>query len=55
MAAVLDEVKRIPMSLEEFERLPEGPPFYDYVNGEAIKQGKRTGRHQDIQHEVTHG
>jgi Uma2 family endonuclease len=42
-------IKRIPMSLEEFERLPEGPPFYDYINGEAIELNKPTGRHQRIE------
>jgi hypothetical protein len=36
MAEVREKLKRIPMSREEFEKLPEGPPFYDYINGEAI-------------------
>ena len=35
--AELPAVKRIRMSPEEFERLPEGPPFYDYIDGEAIE------------------
>ena len=47
-------IERIPMSLEEFERIPEGPPFYDYIDGEAIKVNKPTGRHQDVEHELTH-
>jgi len=36
------------MTREEFERLPEGPPFYDYVNGEAVEVNRPTGRHQQI-------
>jgi Uma2 family endonuclease len=36
------------MSREEFERLPEGPPFYDYVNGEAVEVNRATGKHQRI-------
>lgn len=27
MAEVHEKLKRIPMSREEFEKLPEGPPF----------------------------
>ena len=42
-------IERIPMSMEEFERIPEGPPFYDYIDGEAIKLNKPTGRHQRIE------
>jgi Uma2 family endonuclease len=51
---VMTQPGRIRMSLEEFERLPEGPPFYDYIDGEAIEVNKPTGRHQDIEHETTH-
>jgi len=51
--AVLTQSKRIPMTLAEFERLPEGPPYYDYIDGEAIEVNKPTGRHQDIEHEMT--
>jgi len=48
MAEVKQRPKRIPMSREEFEKLPEGPPFYDYIGGEAIEVNRPTGRHQDI-------
>ncbi len=48
MAEVQQRLKRIPMSREEFERLPEGPPFYDYIGGEAIEVNRPTGRHQRI-------
>lgn len=34
------------MSREQFLQLPEGPPYYDYVNGEAIEVNKPTVRHQ---------
>jgi len=41
--------QRIPMSREEFDRLPEGPPYFDYVNGEAVDGNRPTGRHQQIE------
>ncbi len=40
------KARRIPMSREQFLQLPEGPPFYDYVNGEAIEVNKPTVQHQ---------
>ncbi|MCX7969211.1 MAG: Uma2 family endonuclease [Armatimonadetes bacterium] len=48
MAEVIQRLKRIPMSREEFEKLPEGPPFYDYIGGEAIEVNRPTGKHQEI-------
>lgn len=48
MAEVQQRLKRIPMSREEFEKLPEGPPFYDYIGGEAIEVNRPTGKHQHI-------
>jgi Uma2 family endonuclease len=42
------QVRRIPMSREQFLQLPEGPPFYDYVNGEAIEVNRPSVRHQEI-------
>jgi len=48
MAEVAQRLKRIPMSREEFEKLPEGPPFYDYIGGEAIEVNRPTGKHQRI-------
>ncbi len=48
MAEVQAKPKRIPMSREEFEQLPEGPPFYDYLRGEAVEVNRPTGRHQRI-------
>ena len=38
----------VPMSREQFLQLPEGPPFYDYVNGKAIEVNRPTLRHQEI-------
>jgi Uma2 family endonuclease len=49
MAVPVQELKRIPMTIEEFKKLPEGPPYYDYVRGEAIELNKPTGRHSHIQ------
>ncbi|MEN3001790.1 MAG: Uma2 family endonuclease [Armatimonadota bacterium] len=40
--------KRIRMSRQEFERLPEGPPYYDYIQGEAIEANRPTGEHQQM-------
>jgi len=34
--SVSAQPRRVPMSREQFLQLPEGPPYYDYVNGEAI-------------------
>jgi len=48
MAEVVQRLRRIPMSREEFEKLPEGPPYYDYIGGEAIEVNRPTGKHQDI-------
>jgi Uma2 family endonuclease len=45
---VQTQVRRIPMSREQFLQLPEGPPFYDYVNGEAIEVNRPSVRHQYI-------
>jgi Uma2 family endonuclease len=40
------------MTREQFEKLPEGPPFYDYINGEAVEVNRPSGRHQQIQMRV---
>jgi Uma2 family endonuclease len=47
MTATLTQ-KRIRMSRQEFDRLPEGPPYYDYIQGEAIEVNRPTGEHQEI-------
>lgn len=47
MIATLTQ-KRIRMSRLEFDRLPEGPPYYDYIQGEAIEVNRPTGRHQKV-------
>jgi Uma2 family endonuclease len=36
------------MTLEEFRTLPEGPPFYEYEEGELILVALPTPEHQDI-------
>ena len=46
--SVQTQVRRIPMSREQFLQLPQGPPFYDYVNGEAIEVNRPSVRHQYI-------
>ena len=38
--------RRVPMSREQFLQLPEGPPYYDYVNGEAIEVNRPSVRQQ---------
>src|SRR5438128_1647167 len=52
--AIAIPTDRRPMTLEEFERLPQGPPYYDYIDGEAIKVNRPTGNHQDIELEIAH-
>jgi Uma2 family endonuclease len=44
----LEQLKRIPMTHEEFEALPEGPPYYDYVDGVAIEANRPSLKHQRI-------
>lgn len=45
---IAEKLQRVPMTRAEFDRLPEGPPFYDYVHGEAIEVNRPTIRHQQI-------
>jgi Uma2 family endonuclease len=42
------------MTLEEFRALPEGPPFYEYEEGELILVASPTPEHQDIVSELSH-
>jgi Uma2 family endonuclease len=46
------EVQR--MTLEEFRALPEGPPYYEYEEGELILVASPTPEHQDIVGELSH-
>lgn len=36
------------MTLEEFRALPEGPPYYEFEEGELIPMGSPTLEHQDL-------
>lgn len=36
------------MSRQEFEQLPDGPPYYDYIQGEAIEVNRPSGEHQGL-------
>jgi Uma2 family endonuclease len=42
------------MTLEEFRALPEGPPYYEYEEGELILVASPTPEHQDIVGELSH-
>ena len=42
------------MTLEEFRALPEGPPYYEYEQGELILVASPTPEHQDIVGELSH-
>ena len=42
------------MSREEYQRLPEGPPYFDYIDGEAIELNRPTPRHQRIEGRLLH-
>jgi Uma2 family endonuclease len=44
----LQQLKRVPMTREEFESLPEGPPYYDYVDGVAIEVNRPGVKHNDV-------
>jgi Uma2 family endonuclease len=43
-----------PMTLEEFRALPEGPPYYEYEEGELVMAASPTPEHQDIIIELGH-
>ena len=36
------------MTLEEFRAMPEGPPYYEYEEGELILVASPTPEHQDV-------
>src|SRR5579862_9483253 len=40
------------VTLEEFEALPEGPPYVEFENGEIIELASPTIQHQDIVSEL---
>jgi Uma2 family endonuclease len=42
------------MTLEDFRALPEGPPYYEYEEGELILVASPTPEHQDIVGELSH-
>ena len=42
------------MTLEEFRALPEGPPYYEYEEGELILVAPPTPEHQDIVGVLSH-
>jgi Uma2 family endonuclease len=42
------------MTLEEFQALPEGPPYYEYEEGELILVASPTPEHQDVVGELSH-
>jgi Uma2 family endonuclease len=42
------------MTLEDFRALPEGPPYYEYEDGELILVASPTPEHQDIVSELSH-
>jgi|SRR5215510_10925105 len=42
------------MTLEEYRALPEGPPFYEFDEGELILVASPTPEHQDIVSELSH-
>src|SRR5918996_5351682 len=42
------------MTLEEYRALPEGPPFYEFEEGELIMVASPTPEHQDLLLELAH-
>ncbi len=47
MATVVPS-RRIRLTRQEFEQLPQGPPYYDYIGGEAIEVNRPSGHHQQL-------
>ncbi|HIE53261.1 MAG TPA: Uma2 family endonuclease [Armatimonadetes bacterium] len=45
---VPEEPQRMRMTWEEFRALPEGPPFYEFEDGEVIPVTRPHGRHQQV-------
>jgi len=46
--AIVVPSRRIRLTRQEFEQLPQGPPYYDYIGGEAIEVNRPSGRHQQL-------
>lgn len=46
--AVAPPLEKRKYTLADFERLPEGPPFYEFDEGEIIELATPTFNHQDI-------
>ncbi|MDW8103419.1 MAG: Uma2 family endonuclease [Armatimonadota bacterium] len=46
--AIVAPLRRIRMTRQEFEQLPQGPPYYDYIRGEAVEVNRPSGRHQQL-------
>jgi len=42
------EIANQRVTLEEFQKLPEGPPYYEFEEGELILMSSPTLEHQDI-------
>ena len=42
------EIANQRLTLEEFQKLPEGPPYYEFEEGELILMSSPTLEHQDI-------
>ena len=42
------EIANQRVTLEEFRKLPEGPPYYEFEAGELIRRSSPTLEHQDI-------
>jgi Uma2 family endonuclease len=40
------------MTLEEFRQLPEGPPYYEFEEGEIIPMPAPHGKHQEVLTEI---
>lgn len=48
MPEVVQRLKRISMSREEFEKLLEGASFYDYIVGKAVEANGPSRRQRVI-------
>jgi Uma2 family endonuclease len=47
-ASTVKPIERRRMTQAEFHELPEGPPYFEFENGELIEMPRPHSRHQDI-------
>jgi Uma2 family endonuclease len=49
---IAEVIPRSQWTLEEFYQIPEGPPYYEYEEGDLIEMNRPTPRHQRVLQEI---